>query len=127
MTINRVVLAVAVISTTLLVTLLGLMLWAWLNEKDEIPPSVVYSMDPECHPETSYSTGPVGGEGWTGWYHTCVQNHGPIFVWRDGKLVERGHFVNGKKDGLFTSYALDGSITRQTRYVAGKEVPLEDD
>ncbi len=123
---NRVVLAVAVVSSTLLVALSGLMLWAWLDGRDQIPPLVVYSMDPECHPETSYSTGLVADEEWVGWYHTCVQNHGPIFIWRDGKLVERGHFLNGKKDGLFTSYALDGSVTKQTRYVAGKEVPLGD-
>jgi antitoxin component YwqK of YwqJK toxin-antitoxin module len=126
MTINRAVLAVAVVSTTLLVALLSLMLWAWLNEKDENPPRQVYSIDPECHPETSYSTGPVGAEGWVGWYHTCVQNHGPMFVWREGKLVERGHYVNGKRDGLFISYALDGSVIKKSQYVAGKEVPLED-
>lgn len=83
--------------------------------------------DPECHPETSYSTGPAGGEGWVGWYHTCVQNQGPIFVWRDGKLVERGYYVNGKRGGLFTTYALDGSVIKRSRYVAGNEVPLEDD
>jgi hypothetical protein len=126
MTINRVVLAVAVVSTTLFVSLSGLMLWVWLDSKVEPPPSVIYSIDPECHPETSYSTGRAGGDEWIGWYHTCVQNHGPMFIWREGKLVERGHFVNGKRDGLFTSYALDGSVIKQTRYVAGKEVPLEE-
>lgn len=126
MTINRAVLAVAVGSTTLLLALLSLMLWAWLDERDENPPLVVYSIDPECHPETSHSIGPVGGEGWVGWYHSCVQNHGPMFVWREGKLVERGHYVNGKRDGLFTSYALDGTVIKKARYVAGKEVPLGD-
>jgi hypothetical protein len=44
---NAVVRAIAITSTTLLVSLVGLMAWGWAHD-DESPPSSIYSMKLEC-------------------------------------------------------------------------------
>lgn len=119
---SKIILAVAVVSTTLLVGLVGLIFWGAWQDNDQ-PPSIVYSIDPNCHPQTSYSTGPANTDSGLAWYHTCVQNHGPFYLWQDDKLVQRGQYKNGQRDGVFTSYAADGSVIKETRYVDGKIVP----
>jgi hypothetical protein len=118
---NRAIRIVAVTSTILLLALVGLNLWG-LSLGDEGPPSEIYSVDLDCPSGTTEYTSPGNAGEWVGWYRTCVQNHGPFYLWRAGKLVLKGSFVDGKREGTFTSYDENGRMVRSEHYVDGKQV-----
>ena len=44
---------------------------------------------------------------------------------KDEKVVSRGKFLDGKHDGLFTSFWLDGTISDSVRYMDGKKHGIE--
>jgi hypothetical protein len=113
--------AIAITSTTLLVAVVGLMVWGWTQD-NEIPPRSIYSIKLDCPVGTTQYTDIGNGGEWIGWYRTCVQNHGPIYVWRDEKLVFKGTFVNGKREGDFVEFDEEERILRTTKYVDGRAV-----
>ncbi len=121
---ERMTRVIAVTSTTLLVALLGLMAWGW-SQDDENPPRSIYATKLDCPPGTSEYTGLGNGGEWIGWYRTCVQNHGPVYVWRDEKLVFRGSYVNGEREGEFVEFNAEGKIVGTTKYVDGRPVANE--
>jgi hypothetical protein len=109
---NGSVRAIAITSTTLLFALIGLMAWGWTHGEAS-PPSSIYSVKLDCPSGTTEYTSLGNGGEWTGWLRTCVQNHGPIYVWRDEKLVYKGTFVNGKqKASLLSTTCKDGLSER---------------
>ena len=113
--------AVAITSTTLLVALVGLMVWGWTQD-DESPPRSIYSTKLDCPEGTREYTDLGNGGEWRGWYRTCVQNHGLIYVWRDEKLMFKGTYANGKREGDFVEFDGEGKILGTTKYVDGQPV-----
>jgi hypothetical protein len=122
---NRALRIIASTSTVLLLLLVGLNLWG-LSTDDETPPMQIYSVAIDCPPGTAAFTSPGSDDdGQIGWYRTCVQNHGPFYFWKDGKLVAQGSFVGGKRDGTFTTHDSAGRVMSAKRYVNGQQVPSE--
>jgi hypothetical protein len=121
---SRVISIIAVVSTTLLVGLLGLMIWGAI-QPDDPPPHAVYSLDLEldCPADAYLFTHPVNTDHGVGWVRGCFEGHGPALLWRDGKLVERGQYVKGNRHGIFVSYSENGGVIKETRYVDGNAVP----
>lgn len=118
---HQIVKSIAIISTTLLVALISLMVWGWTQD-EETPPRSIYSVVLDCPEGTLEYTNLGNGGEWIAWYRTCVQNHGPLYVWRDENLVSKGSFVNGKRHGDFTEFDDDGKVVRTTKYVDGQPV-----
>jgi hypothetical protein len=53
-------------------------------------------------------------------------DHGPIYVWRDEKLVFKGTFVNGKRQGDFVEFDAKGRIVGTTTYIDGRPLQHND-
>lgn len=121
---HKITLVVACFSTTLLMLVLWVMVYAARADGNAglQPDKALMKVDLKCHPEASYQNGQWADDGWSGWYSTCVQAHGPFLVYRDGHLAIRGRYVNGQRDGEFVFYAADGSVTKRVRFSNGKEV-----
>lgn len=64
----------------------------------------------------------------TGRYDAQGRRHGPWYEFAaNGRMIGRGGYAHGKRDGLFASYREDGSPIHETRYRDGQPVARDAD